>query len=75
MPELRLWWPILLGLAQAVTDHRMTVRRTALTELECILAEYGGRFRLGVWQLIFIEVVLPLMARGGAADRHVQPYR
>jgi len=70
-PELRLWWPLVSGLAHSIADNRLAVRSTALSQLECILTEYGARFSTVVWELLLCEVLLPLMSKS-VEDKTVQ---
>jgi|MDSY01.2.fsa_nt_gb hypothetical protein len=72
-PYLRLWWPILKGLATMIVDERLTVRSTALAQFEDILHHYGRRFSTTVWERLLVSVLFPLVKSAVISDQTIQP--
>ena len=58
--HIRVWWPVLVGLATLIGDSREQVRTSAMTELFDILKRYGAGFNDGLWVLLYRGVLLPL---------------
>lgn len=59
--HLRLWWPLLTGLASLITqDPRLPVRLRSLHALFALLRRYGAGFSLSLWTLIYQGVLLPI---------------
>lgn len=60
-PHLRLWWPLLTGLAGLISsDPRTSVRMRALHALTALLRRYGPGFSKDLWRLIYSGVLLPV---------------
>jgi brefeldin A-inhibited guanine nucleotide-exchange protein len=57
----RLWWPLLLGLSESVSDPRHEVRLKALDILHAILTDYGSLFSPQTWSVIFKGIVFPIV--------------
>ncbi len=68
----RLWWPLLLGLATSVSDHRVEVRNRALQVLQNVLQVHGELFTVQTWEVIFRGVLLP-MIDSAKTDLTLQP--
>lgn len=59
--HLRLWWPLLTGLAGLVSgDARAAVRLRALNALFALLRRYGPGFSPALWRLVYGGVLLPI---------------
>jgi len=58
--HLALWFPILTGMSSVVAHAHIDVRTSALRTLFHILSDYGQKFSVGFWQLIFRGVLLPI---------------
>eukprot|EP01138_Halocafeteria_seosinensis_P008060 gb/GECG01008236.1/.p1 GENE.gb/GECG01008236.1/~~gb/GECG01008236.1/.p1 ORF type:complete len:1924 (+),score=268.60 gb/GECG01008236.1/:1-5772(+) len=58
--HLRVWWPLLTGLAGITSDHRLPIRTRALNCLFGLLRRFGPGFSQSLWSLIFSGVLLPL---------------
>eukprot|EP01102_Stenamoeba_stenopodia_P013643 TRINITY_DN4457_c0_g1_i1.p1 TRINITY_DN4457_c0_g1~~TRINITY_DN4457_c0_g1_i1.p1 ORF type:complete len:1012 (-),score=220.65 TRINITY_DN4457_c0_g1_i1:165-2924(-) len=58
--HLKLWWPILTGLARVVSHSSLDVRAHALNELFHILRSHGNMFDNNFWELVFRGVLLPM---------------
>jgi Sec7-like guanine-nucleotide exchange factor len=59
--HLRLWWPLLTGLARLVaSDPRLPVRIRAMEALFALLRRYGPGFSTELWTLIYTGVLMPI---------------
>lgn len=59
--HLRLWWPLLTGLAGLISaDTRVAVRMRAMHALFALLRRYGPGFSRDLWALIYTGVLLPI---------------
>lgn len=54
------WFPLLTGLASAMSDERENVRSAASDALFDVLTRYGGRFAPSFWTLVFRGVLSPI---------------
>eukprot|EP00501_MAST-03F_sp_TOSAG23-6_P002075 GSMAST32.ASY1.ANO1.2167.1 assembled CDS len=52
-----LWWPMLTGLAQLVTEPRIEVRMRAVQSLFGSLNTVGKQFSEDLWQVIFQQIL------------------
>ena len=71
-PHLRLWWPLLTGLAGLLShDPRASVRMRALHALSALLRRYGPAFSSDLWCLVYSGVLLPVFddVRAAAGER------
>ena len=67
--HLKVWWPLLTGLAGIISDHRLVIRTRALNCMFALLRRFGPGFSQSLWSLIFSGVLLPLFDD----VRHVAP--
>jgi brefeldin A-inhibited guanine nucleotide-exchange protein len=59
-PHFKVWFPILTGLSQLISDPRLQVRTTALETLFDVLTTYGSMFSEKLWEVIFTGVLFPI---------------
>lgn len=65
LAHLRLWFPILTGLAAICSHPHIDIRTNALNGLFGILTDYGELFSPKVWELIFRGVLIPIFDNVG----------
>ena len=65
LAHLRLWFPILTGLAAICSHPHIDIRTNALNGLFGVLSEYGELFSPKVWELIFRGVLIPIFDNVG----------
>lgn len=59
--HLQLWWPLLFGLSESVSDPRREVRHACLNALMSILHEYGRLFSTQTWALLIKGIIMPML--------------
>ena len=65
LSHLRLWFPILTGLAAICSHPHIDIRTNALNGLFGVLSEYGALFSPRIWELIFRGVLIPIFDNVG----------
>lgn len=65
LAHLRLWFPILTGLAAICSHPHIDIRTNALNGLFGVLSDYGELFSPKVWELIFRGVLIPIFDNVG----------
>ena len=72
--HVAVWWPLLMGLVDLVTDVRLEVRMQAVTSLLGSFFVAGAGFTPDMWELVFQAILFPLFDDPSHGGREpVQP--